>query len=789
MKVRHSTLLASASALSLLAISAPAYALDAAVAAEADSTGAVEEIIVTARKRAESDIAVPAVITTYTPEKLERAGANDMYALARMTPQLIISNNAGTTGGSISMRGVGSGTLNGVDQTVAINLDGIAVSNAAAARIGYFDLKQVEILKGPQALFFGKNSTGGIISFRSEDPSSTLSGYLRAAYEFNADEVRLEGAVGGPVTDWLKVRVAGYVGTMQGYFKNPLRADNPDPLVFGPSYDRAPNRDEFGYRVTLLAQPNDKLDANLKITFVHSEGTPSFAEAQLGFCPLGASQANPAIFGVYAGDCKIDKYVQPLGDASPTAVAGLAPRLEDGEIYETNQQFVATLNLDYRLTDDLTLTSVTGVYDYLMRGFTVQIGPRGDVLLVTDMESRDASQEVRLTSDYGGRFDFMVGGYFQRSVFHVDSQRWVQGPVNAANYKVPNYAYSVFGQGIFRVRDNLELAAGARWTDQHKRVTETLRFTGDITHFIPVTEISVEDISPEVTLTWRPTSDLTLFGAYKEGFKSGGFNASVVAAPAGVRIDYGPEYAHGFEGGLKARLFDRSMRLDVSIYRYDYDDLQVSAFDAVLQRIFVQNAASATVQGVDFSVLFQPRAVPGLTLESSVGYNKARFGTFQGACYTGQTIAAGCNLSLVAGQFRNQQLSGKQLPNAPDWSGSVSASYDFAVNESWRVDLGGGLRFVDSYNPAGDFSPGSFQKEAVYWDARARLYSEDDRWDLALIARNLSNELRGLAVFGNTGTGTASGRATGTPADLLFIVNRPWEVRLQLTYRPDFLNP
>ncbi|WP_337185633.1 TonB-dependent receptor [Phenylobacterium sp.] len=788
MNSRHRILLASASALSLACMGAWSPAVAAEAGADAGGQ-AVEEVIVTARKRAESDIAVPAVITAYSPEKLTRAGANDMYSLARMTPQLIIANNAATFGGSISLRGVGSSAVNGIDQTVAVNIDGVAVSNAAAARIGYFDLRQVEILKGPQALFFGKNATGGIISFRSEDPGSTRSGYLRGSYELNADEYRLEGAVGGPVTDWLKARVAAYVGQTKGYFKNPLPKDFPDPLVVPTSYDRVPYRNEFGYRATLLATPTDKLTANFKATFIHSSGSSAHAEAQLGSCPLGTSQASVALYGVYAGDCTFDKTTQPLGDASAAGAAGL--RLPQKPA-EHNQQFVSSLNIDYELTPELTLTSVTGYYNYLLRGMVIQVGPRGDVLLASNSEQRDASQELRLTSDFGGRFDFMVGGFFQRSVYHTDSDRYVAGPILVGNYKVPGFTYSAFAQGTFRVSDTLELAGGARYTELKKRITAIERrvlVVNDVTSRIPVTEFTTTDVSPEVTLTYRPTSDLTLFAAYKEGFKGGGFNPSVVGVTPGARVDYGPEYARGFEGGVKARLFDRQMRVDISIYNYTYDDLQVSAFDATLSRTLVQNAASAKVKGVDFNMNYQPAAVRGLSFEVGVGYNHARFDEFKGACYTGQTIALGCNLDSLNGRFQSQDLSGRPLPSAPDWSGNVAVSYDFEVAKNIRLDLGVGLRFVDSYNPAGDFTPFAAQKAAHYWDARARLYSEDDRWDLALIGRNLTDEMRAVSVFAATGGGTAAGLPTGTRADLLFISNRPWEVRMQLTLRPAFLNP
>ena len=769
------------------------FAASQAVAEEAANVapvGQVEEVIVTARKRNETDISVPAVVTALSADKLTRQGANTVYALAQLTPTLIVGQNAASLGGSIVMRGVGSGALNGVEQTVAINVDGIAVSNAGSTRLGYFDLKQVEVLKGPQALFFGKNSPGGVISFRSADPTSTLSGYVRTEYEVNAREWRAEGAVAGPIAGALSGRLAVFVDDMQGYFKNPL-PDNYAPNVYGPNYHRAPNRTEYGGRLTLKYAPTDALDATLKIAYVNSKGSPSHGDAQLGYCPTGAPQVIVARTGVYPGDCIVNNTVAPLGDASPAARAAL-PRIGNGKVTELNSQFVSSLNVDYHLTPNLTLTSVTGLYDYLLKGFNTQVGPMGDYVLVYDSHKRDASQEVRLSSNFDGPFDFMLGGFYQRSVFHYDGQLYNFGPApfNAANYKLPSQAWSAFGQLTYRIRDDLELSGGARYTTETKRARVSLRFTGDVTSRLPRTEIKVEDVSPEVTLTYRPTTDFTAFVAYKEGFKSGGFNPSIASGvPAGVDIAYGPENVHGLEAGVKTRLLDRAMRLDLSVYQYHYGDLQVSAYDPSTLRVFVQNAASAKVEGVEASLQYNPPEVPGLNIDAGLAYNHARFEKFIGACYTGQTIAAGCNLLPLSGRFTSQNLTGRPLPSAPDWSGNLNVSYDMAAGANHRVEVGVGARYVSSYNPAGDFAPGGLQKAAIYWDARARVYATDGKWDLALIGRNLNDELRAQSVFGQVSTGTASGLPTGTPSDLAYFVNRPWEVRLQLTLRPAFLNP
>ena len=157
--------------LAALAIAAaPAAAQTAPPAVAEQREVADDEILVTARRRSEADIAAPVVISAFSGEELARAGANDIYAIGQQTPQLLIGPASGATGGIIALRGVASGPGNANEQSVSLIIDGVAISNANAVRIGQFDLGQVEVLKGPQALFFGKNSPGGLLVFTSAGP-------------------------------------------------------------------------------------------------------------------------------------------------------------------------------------------------------------------------------------------------------------------------------------------------------------------------------------------------------------------------------------------------------------------------------------------------------------------------------------------------------------------------------------------------------------------------------------------------------------------------------------------
>src|SRR5687768_5756915 len=168
-------------------MSSAAHAQDAQATAAADETIDQSDIIVTARKREESILRVPVVETVLTAETLERSQIVDVYGITTKVPGLQVGGNVLTVGTQIALRGVGTSSLDaGVDQSVSINIDGLQFSQGATFSVGLFDMAQVEVLKGPQSLFYGKSSPGGVISIRTADPGDQLEVTARAGYEFYA---------------------------------------------------------------------------------------------------------------------------------------------------------------------------------------------------------------------------------------------------------------------------------------------------------------------------------------------------------------------------------------------------------------------------------------------------------------------------------------------------------------------------------------------------------------------------------------------------------------------------
>jgi outer membrane receptor protein involved in Fe transport len=305
-------------------------------------------------------------------------------------------------------------------------------------------------------------------------------------------------------------------------------------------------------------------------------------------------------------------------------------------------------------------------------------------------------------------------------------------------------------------------------------------------------------------LTYKPTDDLTIFSSYKQGFKSGSFN-SVQFVPSTTRASFGDEKVRGGEVGIKTRLFDRSLTVNLAGYRYRYSDLQVGTSERNADGTFAirtLNAASANVYGIDFDMTYEPAQVRGLALRGAINWNHARYDAFDNApCGTGQTISEGCNRQFdstpsstyPAGHFVAQDLSGGHLVRAPEWTGVAGVDYEMHVGQAMRLTFGTAVNYTSKYLTALIDDPNYFQDDYVKVNANIALKGTNDAWEVALIGNNLNNEITTAScVNANSQNGTVfggqlSGVATKGPAgsdELACIAERGREVWIRFTFRP-----
>ena len=797
------------------AVSAPAMAQSAGAAAAAPAP-ALDEVVVTARKRDETSIAVPVAITAFGAKQLTRQGVRSFDDLAMLTPSLSVSQVSGGVGGSIVLRGVGTaaGTNPSFDQTVSVNVDGVQVSRGNALRLGQIDMQSVEILRGPQALFFGKNSPAGVISVKTADPTDTFDVMVRAQRQFHARQTDGDFVISGPILSTLKARLALSMSDTDGWLINDAnKALGANAIVAGavtPAPARGPNSTFKFARATVLWDPTANFQARGKFSFAENEGL-GFQQGgfQVIYCPLGAAQtagqatalnggvANPALAAALAvDDCRANGHYAQGGIAPSHLVPALGANSSDGGLY--NSQSIGSLELNYRPAPELKLTSVTGIVHLIDRHFDSFSFRPSDAVTALDFRLRSGysalTEEARLATDFkDSPVNALVGAFVERSDFATYVHSFPGSPPLVDQF-IKGETNSVFAQGTWNISEQLELAGGARWT----RETKSYRVTrADVVLAQAVSKASFDNVSPEATLTWRPTSKMTVYGAYKQGFKSGGFAApftssSTLATMVGANNSYRPERAKGGEAGFKALLLDGGLRVNLAAYHYKYTDLQVNSLDnsTGIPVIKVTNAAQATNQGVEADATWRPEFYRDVELHGELNYNDAKYDRFLGGCYIGQTVAMGCDRGLnpATGRFTAQSLAGKPLLNAPKWNASVGFNLDREVGSTGlRMGLSSDLSYKTSYTPHPDEAPGALQKAATFVNAGLRIYNDQDGWGLALIGKNLGDVYR-VTTSSNvpaTGNGTLTGSVTpGGLADLTGFVNRGREISLQLTLYP-----
>lgn len=757
-----------ASALWLLGSSTLAFAQNA--------DNATDEIVVTARKRDETSIAVPLAITAVSGVELSRRGVTKLDDLGKMVPQLQIGeSNGGIQGGLITLRGVGSGDTSGlIEQAVSFVIDGAPVQRISVRRMSELDIQQVEVLKGPQALFFGKNSPGGIISIRTADPTSELSGSLRASYGFRAREIKGDGFIAGPLTDTLGVRVAYYGARVGGYAHNTAPESNPNR-----SRDRLPYDREYGGRVTLKWDPTPEFDARFKFNYGHSQTLGVLENAQVVYCARGSVSQ----FNIPQIDCVPDNRVYNVNTG--TIATSKQYRFGDGKNNFLQNQILTSLELGYRPSDTISLTSITSLYDV---GFNYHETVSFNGLIVaTGVHIRDFNQELRLLTEFDMPVNFTIGGYYATTKGHAFSDVFLgANRALAQDTHVTGDAYSVFGQATWNILSTVELAGGARYSYEKKHAKVfAARDPGifDVPFPVSPDERSFDNISPEATLTWRPSKSLTVYGGYHQGFLSGGFNGAPAAT---LDRSYDEQTTKGFEGGIKSELFDRRLRANLALYRYVTTGLQVSVgFTDPSGVVSIQtvNAGKATSKGVEADLNYRT-GIDGLSIHGAMAYNRSRYNKFTALCYRGQTPAAGCNLlPNAAGAFTVQNLAGQQVVRAPDWAGSAGVNYDLPLAGSRKLGFTADAAYSGSFFTESRNIPGS--RQPSYWqvDAGVRLTDEAKGWELAVLGKNLTNEYFFIRTSEASGTGTTAGLPTGTVSDLIGSVNRGREVVLQATFR------
>ncbi len=433
----------------------------------------VGEIIVTARKREERLQDVPVAVSALDENYLKRNAISSIESLVSAIPGLTAGQSQLASGGSLYLRGVGSGTGNGlIDQSVSINIDGVALAQATLMFAGEHDTSRVEVLRGPQALFYGKNSPGGVIGFRSNDPGREFESAISAGHTFGTEENFGSVMLSGPLSDTLGARIFARYSEQKGYYdfvSVPGPTVTPLGLALPTTAKGFPDQSDLFLRGTLMFEPSDRFSLRTKGLYSHRKLDSYPIGWQRTFCPLGEpnflgtpiSLVAPAL---NVDDCRLDNKLVS-GDLTDAEVAVLQSNRADVNGIREVEIGLASAEANFDITDGLRLTGIAGLYDVKDLAIQDQSAlPVTALQTLSDISHTQKTLEGRLASDWDSPLNFMVGAFWENR----DSTQFAQIPavlrVETADQK--QSAYSFFGQLAWRPTDKLEISGGARFTHE-----------------------------------------------------------------------------------------------------------------------------------------------------------------------------------------------------------------------------------------------------------------------------------------------------------------------------------
>ncbi len=790
--------------------------------AERPEVGGLEEVIVTARKRDESVQHVPLLVTALSADQIRENDLTSLDKLAATMPNLLVGRASNGSGAQVTLRGIGSSSTSiGIEQSVAVIVDGIYYGQGRIIEEGFFDLKSLEILKGPQALFFGKNATAGVISMQTNDPGDETEIEGQASYEFESESTQVQGIFSAPISDTFGVRVAVRGTKMNGgYYRNEMLASVPYPTfdvatntlnshTALPESRDQPGMEELLGRITLKWMPNDQFAATLKASYDENEVNNSSWNYVCYRSPTGISALSP--YGKddprnYACD---EDFVTHQLNAPVDFAADFPYAKSNGSQYNNYDSKSVTLNLEYDL-DTISFTWVSN-WNRNENQWACNCdfqGSPGTVFATENSPFTAVSSELRALTQSSGPVNGMVGVYFQ------DTERDFRQHIGFGNVedssaspenryqgtskrgKTDGQTWSVFGQLIWSITPTIEATVGARYTDETKDSDFRQPYNNAALEFIfrpadaedglgvVVAHQSFTNTSPEVTVSWTPVPDVMLYAAYRSGYKSGGFSISGINSMFSQNpladLTFDPETADGFEAGVKSTILDQQLRLNATAYEYEFTDLQVDFFRS---DIFAFNTitADARTRGVELGLEYMPQGLPGLNLHGEFNYNKSTYENSQVPCYSGQTPAMGC--TLVVDDFPYQDVSGRPTANAPEFAAVMGGRYEMPLGDNLRFAIAADARYSDEYNPSGFDNPLAMMDSYWNFDASVRFGRQDGLWDVALLGKNLTNTFYVSGVVDGPSTGTPGGTADSVFADQLGFGNVPRTIMLQLLTR------
>ncbi|PHZ84436.1 TonB-dependent receptor [Paremcibacter congregatus] len=722
------------SGVALLAMAAPGY-VQAAEDAAAENELRIDEITVTATLRAANVQDVPISVAVLGMEQIDKADIHDADGIANSVPGMHFAEFAPGQA-QFAMRGVGSFDDGaGLDNSVALFLDGVYIGRGAGLNFDMFDLERIEVLKGPQGALFGRNTIGGAISVVTQKPGDELEGKI-AVTGGNEGTIRAQGMITGPITEKLSGKAVVNYRKHDGYVRNTFL-----------------NKD---------VNDENQISARMQLRLDLDS-----SEWILSADYMDDSREDGGRFPVVNGNFDYIGVATALGANKPQTTAAPIEGSSDREVYGVSLK--GEVNFDkgtltsisaYRSVE--TAWGMPSVGAPLGGGYDIGAGVFGaDVLDDIDEEIDTFSQELRWTSELDGDFGFVAGAFFFKEKtdrveqFKIDRNTTATGQVTVGNEYTrsenDSTSYALYGQAQWDFAPQWSLLAGGRYSHDEKDYvatavncgqTEAERAAAGFPNFsacdgaggslrviaetfrAPVQE-SWDDFSPMASLQYRPNDNVMIFGTVSTGYKSGGFAGSQgveIAATRAVK----PESVINYEVGFKSDLADGRLRLNGSAFYMDYTDLQVVRFGPVPGSTFgsfqTTNIGAAKILGLELE--FTWAVTEDFTLSGGYAY-----------------LDTEAKELVIEGRSGPVDYSGLTLRQAPKNSFNVVADYDLDLSDgNGSLNFNADLTHTDSSHNDFATAAQTLNQAKTLLGGSITWTSASENFKLSAWAKNLTNK-------------------------------------------------
>jgi iron complex outermembrane receptor protein len=689
--------------------------------------GEMGDIVVTAEKRESSVQKTPLSITALDNAALSSRGIVDINQVSGLVPSMAINNYAGTP--RITIRGLGlTAFAPGFDGAVAVHVNGVYLSHVVEAGAQFLDMERIEVLRGPQGTLYGRNATGGSVNLITKRPTSTFEAGFDANvgnYSYRA----AEGFVSGPVNDSIRARFAIRGERRDGFSLN---------LFDGKHYD---NLAQLGFRGSLEYDIAERLQLTLSGDYFygndHQYATHFLGNGRQGRFVGQPNLYNQELLAVSAGGQTIPRN---------SANEAINPRLlnTDRPPDSVRRYYGFSGTLDWELNDNVSLKSITSYRHIYYLAQTERDAT--DVYFANFNQSeraRQFSEELQLLGDTES-LKWIIGAYYLNDRILNGYQEIDFGPAAGTTNVTPperpeifmggsasTKAYAIFGQATYSLTPSLSITPGIRYSKEKRGINERLLRPNPVVAAANIDSASFHAVTPKLVLQYEPTSRLMAYASVSKGFKSGGY------AVTGLQGAVQPEKLWAYEIGIKSKLFDNHLQANASAFHYDYTNLQVSKI--VNNRAVLENAADATVDGVELELKLLP--IENLVISGSFSYNDAKFKNF-------------LTIDPAFPELLSQDLSGRRLPDSSKYMFSIAPAYTIPLGDEGKIVVSGeynwrSTRYFTPFN-----LKNAYQPDFGMLNARIRYSAPGASWYAELWGKNLTNK---LAVIGSFVSGPAFG--------------------------------